>query len=145
MSSRGRRSEPRVRLRQPRARRPLPDGAVGFVLEPVSGGGTEVTQTWEVLPAYADGFAAEESPGMTLGQRLDFMKAMAEGGATPRSGQAFVVTRAPTFVLQYCRVEIHRSARRHGVPDQDIFHAVEHAMVVEDIGRGPGSMARHRP
>jgi hypothetical protein len=52
----------------------------GFVLEPASGGGTEVTQTWEVLPADADGLAAEENPGMTLGQRLDFMKAMAESG-----------------------------------------------------------------
>jgi uncharacterized protein YndB with AHSA1/START domain len=52
----------------------------GFVLEPSSGGGTEVTQTWEVLPGYADGFATEEDPGMTLEQRLDFMKAMAETG-----------------------------------------------------------------
>jgi hypothetical protein len=52
----------------------------GFVLEPRSGGATEVTQTWEVLPAYADGFATEESPGMTLEQRLDFMKAMALRG-----------------------------------------------------------------
>ena len=52
----------------------------GFVLEPASGGGTEVTQTWEVLPAYADGFATEENPGMTLEQRLDLMKALAESG-----------------------------------------------------------------
>jgi uncharacterized protein YndB with AHSA1/START domain len=52
----------------------------GFVLEPAAEGGTEVTQTWEVLPAYADGFADEENPGMTLEQRLDFMKAMAERG-----------------------------------------------------------------
>ena len=33
-----------------------------------------------MLPAYADGFGAEENPGMTLEQRLDFMKAMAESG-----------------------------------------------------------------
>jgi len=52
----------------------------GFVLERAPGGATEVTQTWEVLPAYADGFAAEEDPRMTLEQRLDFMKAMAETG-----------------------------------------------------------------
>jgi uncharacterized membrane protein len=52
----------------------------GFVLEPAPEGGTEVTQTWDVLPGYADGFAEEENPGMTLEQRLDFMKAMAESG-----------------------------------------------------------------
>jgi uncharacterized protein YndB with AHSA1/START domain len=52
----------------------------GFLLEPSADGGTEVTQTWEVLPGYADGFADEENPGMTLEQRLDFMQAMAEQG-----------------------------------------------------------------
>jgi uncharacterized protein YndB with AHSA1/START domain len=52
----------------------------GFVLEPRADGGTEVTQTWEVLPAYVDGFAEEDDPGMTLEQRLDLMKAMAEQG-----------------------------------------------------------------
>lgn len=52
----------------------------GFVLEPSPEGGTTVTQTWDVLPGYADGFAEEENPGMTLEQRLDFMKAMAETG-----------------------------------------------------------------
>ena len=59
----------------------------GFVLEPASGGGTEVTQSWEVLPAYADGFATEEDPGMTLDQRLDFMKAMAETRDAGDAGQ----------------------------------------------------------
>jgi len=52
----------------------------GFVLVPSPGGATDVTQSWDVLPAYADGFGAEDNPGMTLEQRLDFMKAMAESG-----------------------------------------------------------------
>lgn len=52
----------------------------GFELAPSPGGGTELTQTWAVLPAYEDGFAEEEDPGMTLEQRLDFMRAMAEAG-----------------------------------------------------------------
>lgn len=30
-------------------------------------------------------------------------------------------------------MEVHRSARRHGVDDQDIRHAVEHLVVVADI------------
>ena len=51
-----------------------------YVMEPTPDGGTELVQTWDVLPAYADGFAEEEDPGMTLEQRLDFMKAMAEQG-----------------------------------------------------------------
>jgi hypothetical protein len=29
-------------------------------------------------------------------------------------------------------VEIHPTARRHGIEDPDIHHAVEHAMVIED-------------
>jgi hypothetical protein len=30
-------------------------------------------------------------------------------------------------------VEVYRSARRHGVDDQDIRHAIEHPVVVADI------------
>jgi hypothetical protein len=30
-------------------------------------------------------------------------------------------------------VEVHQSARRHGVTDVDIDHAVDHAMVVVDV------------
>jgi polyketide cyclase/dehydrase/lipid transport protein len=52
----------------------------GFLLEPVSPRSIKVTQTWEVLPGYADGFAEEEDPGMTLVQRLDLMKGFAESG-----------------------------------------------------------------
>jgi hypothetical protein len=52
----------------------------GFELRPGDAGGSEVTQTWEVLAGYADGFAEEENPGMTLGQRLDLMKALALKG-----------------------------------------------------------------
>lgn len=51
----------------------------GFQLRPVDVG-TELTQTWEVLPGYADGFAEEDEPGMTLEQRLDLMHGFAESG-----------------------------------------------------------------
>lgn len=34
-------------------------------------------------------------------------------------------------------VEIRRSARRHGVPDDDILHAIDHALVIEDIAEDP--------
>jgi hypothetical protein len=34
-------------------------------------------------------------------------------------------------------VDIHHSARRHGVDDDDMLHAVERSMVVEDIGEDP--------
>jgi hypothetical protein len=34
-------------------------------------------------------------------------------------------------------VEIHSSARRHGIADDDILHAIEHAMVVDDLGEDP--------
>jgi hypothetical protein len=34
-------------------------------------------------------------------------------------------------------VEIHYSARSHGVADQDIFHAIDHALAIEDAGEDP--------
>ncbi len=34
-------------------------------------------------------------------------------------------------------MEIHPSARRHGIEDDDILHAVEHAIVVDDLGEDP--------
>jgi hypothetical protein len=33
-------------------------------------------------------------------------------------------------------VEIHKSARKHGISDDDIVHAVKHALAVHDIGEG---------
>ena len=58
---------------------------------------------------------------------------------------AYVVASSPaagrspqrTFVVQYCRVEIHPSARRHGSADDDILHAIENSMVVDDLGEDP--------
>jgi hypothetical protein len=35
------------------------------------------------------------------------------------------------------RVEIHRSARRHGVPDEDIEHAYEHSIAWLELGDDP--------
>lgn len=34
-------------------------------------------------------------------------------------------------------MEIHSSARRHGVDDLDIHHAVAHSLAIEDIGEDP--------
>jgi hypothetical protein len=34
-------------------------------------------------------------------------------------------------------VEIHNSARKHGVADADILHAIDHAQAIEDIGEDP--------
>ena len=34
-------------------------------------------------------------------------------------------------------MEIHRSARRHGITDDDILHAIEHSLLVEDLGEDP--------
>ena len=43
----------------------------------------------------------------------------------------------PAFSYYNKRVEIHDSARRHGVADQDILHAIEHALAIEDAGEDP--------
>ncbi|HEX3910764.1 MAG TPA: hypothetical protein VHW67_08695 [Solirubrobacteraceae bacterium] len=34
-------------------------------------------------------------------------------------------------------MEIHPSARRHGVADEDIRHAIDHALATEDAGEDP--------
>jgi hypothetical protein len=34
-------------------------------------------------------------------------------------------------------VEVHDSARRHGIEDADVVHAVDHALAVEDAGEDP--------
>jgi len=34
-------------------------------------------------------------------------------------------------------VEIDDSARKHGVADQDILHAIDHALAIEDAGEDP--------
>ena len=34
-------------------------------------------------------------------------------------------------------MEIHESARKHGVADQDILHATDHALALEDAGEDP--------
>lgn len=34
-------------------------------------------------------------------------------------------------------MEIHDSARKHGVADQDILHSIDHALAIEDAGEDP--------
>jgi hypothetical protein len=34
-------------------------------------------------------------------------------------------------------VEIHDSAHRHNVAEEDMLHAVEHSLVVDDLGEDP--------
>src|SRR3546814_13690217 len=51
--------------------------------------------------------------------------------------RAPVKSRAPSggtiSVIRCDGVEIHRSARRHGVSDADILHPVDHPLVVVDV------------
>lgn len=34
-------------------------------------------------------------------------------------------------------MEVHDSARKHGVDDQDVLHAIDHALAIEDAGEEP--------
>ena len=34
-------------------------------------------------------------------------------------------------------MEVHDSARRHGVADEHILHAIDHALAIEDAGEDP--------
>ena len=42
------------------------------------------------------------------------------------------------------RVEIHDSARKHGVVDEDIHHAIDHALAIEDAGEDLDRWLGHR-
>ena len=54
-------------------------------------------------------------------------------GAQPGSITLLLdVALSSCFVVRYIRGEIHDAAHRHGVDDDDIRHAMTHAMVVED-------------
>ncbi len=49
------------------------------------------------------------------------------------------IERGETWILvvHLSRVEIHRSARRHQIPDEDIHHAYEHAVAWVELGDDP--------
>lgn len=49
----------------------------GFHFDPIGSGTTKVTQTWEVLPTYADGLGTDEESARGV---LDMMKDMAVSG-----------------------------------------------------------------
>ena len=34
-------------------------------------------------------------------------------------------------------MEIHPSARRHGIADHDMLHAIDHSLMVDDLGEDP--------
>jgi uncharacterized DUF497 family protein len=34
-------------------------------------------------------------------------------------------------------MQVHDSARKHGVEDEDIRHAIDHALAIEDAGEDP--------
>lgn len=50
------------------------------------------------------------------------------------AGDCFYVHEAGVAWVSYynCFVEIHPAARKHGIADEDIQHAMEHAMTIED-------------
>lgn len=59
------------------------------------------------------------------------------GGVLARTTDANQTRSEGHFVVQYCGVEVHSSARRHGVADDDVLHAIEHSILVDDLGEDP--------
>jgi len=47
------------------------------------------------------------------------------------------ISRSRVFSYYNKYVELHDSARKHGVADQDIVHAIDHALAIEDAGEDP--------
>ena len=56
-----------------------------------------------------------------------------------RHWRAQQLEQEPSDVFSYYNkgVEIHSSARNHGVADRDILHALDHALAIEDAGEDP--------
>lgn len=44
---------------------------------------------------------------------------------------------APRLSYYDKSVEVHDSARKHGVADEDTLHAIDHALAFEDAGEDP--------
>jgi hypothetical protein len=57
--------------------------------------------------------------------------------ARPAPWRRFEPWRSRDFRTTLFGVRIHASARKHGVADDDIRHAVDHALVIEDTGEDP--------
>ena len=55
----------------------------------------------------------------------------------PRADRRRRASRGIILVLHLSRVEIHESARRHGVVDEDIQHALAHAVIWVELGDDP--------
>lgn len=51
-------------------------------------------------------------------------------GGLSRRGQRL------SFAIRYCDLEIFASARKHGTADEDIDHAVDHALTIGEQGDG---------
>ena len=49
------------------------------------------------------------------------------------AGHRLTTSLCTYFVLRYCDVEIHRTARKHGIDDAAIRHAVDHALTIVDL------------
>jgi hypothetical protein len=87
-----------------------------------------VTETSLVLPA-------ENNLNVERGSRT----ADASAACTTRlhSDALPGITCPASFRSTITGVEIHDSARKHGVADQDILHAIDHALAFEDVGEDP--------
>jgi hypothetical protein len=62
------------------------------------------------------------------------LRSRIRAGEDPVRGRqrTLLAERSPGFVLQFPLVDIHPSARKHGIADADIEHAITHAMTIED-------------
>jgi len=57
--------------------------------------------------------------------------------STPAHGPGQKKDRPGIFSYYNKPAEIHDSARKHGVADQDIVHAIDYALAIEDAGEDP--------
>ena len=114
------------------------DGEIGVTTEDES---DELEDAAERLVEEREGhgrmLAAPESRRQSAGRRPWMAFSAPTSAVLPRADRRGRASRGIILVLHLSRVEIHESARRHGVVDEDIQHALAHAVIWVELGDDP--------
>ena len=102
-----------------------------------NGGGTRpASQAVFRLPSHTPiARVLDARPGFELVATHDLSTRRYSAGLEPGDRWSpKIMTDGGFLVVRLSRVEIHRSARRHQVPDEDISHACEHPVAWVELG-----------
>jgi hypothetical protein len=105
---------------------------MGLIVRPVPGHVRKCRLTWANAVSSSGPMSACDGPDSSRSLANREHAACSQHCSHPTwAGSA--IAAASIYVLRLGRVEIHRSARRHGVSDDAILHATDHPLVVVDL------------